>query len=268
MKILNNIATIAFLLLLFCLSIVLFFGCSSFTQLKSNFVEPPQSNMLYSLPPGDFSKLWIQRTVKLSVRNPESPSSPLFGGGEPGERSTSGRMIPMNIDVTFFDSLLVEAGLREFEGLAKMSESEKAEYEKKYKSQFNFDNSYLFWMEMNSPYSEDALAANKWSFYLENEKGDVLEPEKITPVEKDQLLSSAVKPGNEQINKPNSRPGGMQRGGLLRLNSKIFILSFPKKTLNGIDIVHSSKSLKLVYFEWSTRDVKREGLLNVSNLYL
>ncbi|MGE5401119.1 MAG: hypothetical protein ACM3S2_12000 [Ignavibacteriales bacterium] len=242
--------------------LLLLSGCMTVPLSRQSEEAPAASTMLYSMLPGNFSNLWQQRTVKLSVTVDQQAPAPIIGGSSGEGEGGRSRMLPIDLSVTYMDSVLVKAGLTEFETLAQMNPQESAEFENRYHEKFQNGNFNLIWMEMNSFYSEDALTRDKWTIYLEDDRGNKYEPSRIlenpATVEQNPILSDSGAQNNE--------PGRFNRAEMFRLNSKSFLLYFPQKGYDGKDIIRNTKALKFVFFEWSSRDVKKEGTLNLSVL--
>lgn len=192
-----------------------------------------------TFPIGNLETLWNERTIRLT------PASGGLGGAQEGMRG----LFPLNASATLIDSTLMNAGLQEFALLADIKEQDKGSYAVRYK-EINKPDEYLFvWLELRTSYSKDLLNLDKWSIFLEDDKGNQYDPKNIVEYPEKDL---------PKVDTPNRR-SSTERNNTWQMSSKILQLYFPKKRFDGSLLISPDvKSIKLVMFNWSN-NARYEG---------
>lgn len=175
---------------------------------------------------------WNMHTIRLK------PS--MEASSEEG-RGPMGGLFPLMASATIIDSSLARQGIEEFSILARLSDTAKAGYLKRYSSANRLDNGLFVWLELRTPYSEDLLDMDKWSIFLEDEKGSRFDPLEVRGYK---LPERQLKP---QISR-SSEPG---MGKYWEVTSKILQLYFPDKKFDGSPMITKNGRLRLVLFNWS-----------------
>jgi hypothetical protein len=167
--------------LFWLVGLILFSSCGH-TRLESS--GTPQG---FSLVPGNLSEVWNQHTIILTGQPGGMGGRPMmmpgtYPGEEPGEtrgeaRETSG-MFELSVRATLMDSLVIQSGLDEFAWLASLSAEEKQAYADRYDEEHYRDQYLFIWAEIATPFSDEYLKLDRWTFFLETQSGEQLEPAK------------------------------------------------------------------------------------------
>lgn len=180
----NKISTDAHHLLLIIaaaaiiISLALFSSCSprrGYTRMAAErFASQP------SLVQGPFNKIWNEWSIMLvpETGGVQSPSfmSPMGGRGR--GRGMPG-MFELSVRATLMDSAVINAGIDLFAEIADMTPEEKTVFRDHYDEE-HFIGKYLFiWADLRTPYSNEYLKLNRWTFFLETESGQQIEPVKV-----------------------------------------------------------------------------------------
>jgi hypothetical protein len=151
------------------------------------------------------------------------------------------------------DSMLVEVGIREFGRLAGMDTNGLEMYRKSYRARYRFDENFFVYVEMQTFLAEDYLRVARWIFFVEDEKGNQVEPERVVehPIQRQgprSLPSSGLGVGPEGF------------GAEKRIIEFYFPLDrFPE----GVRALRKS-GLKLVLLDAGNPLVRAEGTWNLT----
>jgi hypothetical protein len=200
-----------------------------------------------------FDKLWEERTISLGqggggLRIPFF-SSP--GGGEMSDRES----FPLSVRATVVDSTLIEAGLREFARLAKMSDQELADFRARYSKAHDLGHNIYIWAELQTALAEEYLNLDRWAIFLEDEEKHQFEPVRVVEQPRERGVERRVVPtqaGSDEF------PEGRFQGRFTR--AKDVELYFPMSRLAGEPILSpAAKALKLVMLQADNPNVRAEG---------
>jgi hypothetical protein len=148
------------------------------------------------------------------------------------------------------DSILVEAGIREFGRLAGMDTNGLENYRKSYRARYRLDEDIFVYVEMQTFLAEDYLRASRWIFFVEDDKGVQVEPERVVehPVQRQG-------PGSV----PSSGPVGPEVFGA---EKRVIEFYFPLDPFHeGVHTLRKS-GLKLVLLDAGNPLVRAEGTWN------
>jgi hypothetical protein len=235
-----------------CTSVILFLiGCSagdSFLQRdhsRAGEVGIPASS--------EFEQLWEQRTITLGGFGGAGRSlllgAPSMGGG--GDDA-----FPLLVRATLMDSALVEAGIREFARLARMSDEELQAYRARYAKEHGAENHINVWVQITTPFAENYLKPDRWTIFLEDKEKHQIEPDRIVehPAEKTPSPTGGERAQNrEGIDSQTMRQGSMPARSLE--------LFFPLFEFGA-----QVDRLKLVVVDTSDPNVRAEGTWDLSKL--
>jgi hypothetical protein len=200
-----------------------------------------------------FDKLWEERTISLGQGGGGS-RNPLFsspGGGGMGEREA----FPLFVRATLMDSTLVDAGIKEFGRLAKMSDEELADYRARYKRAHDIGHNLYIWAEMQTALSEEYLRLGRWAIFLEDEQKHQFEPVRVVEQPKEKGMERRVVTTETES---DEFPGVRFQSRVL--HTKDVELYFPMSQLTGEPILSpATKTLKLVMLQADNPNVRAEG---------
>lgn len=205
-----------------------------------------------------FDKLWEERTISLGLAG-GGLRIPFFsspGGNETGDREA----FPLFVRATLVDSTLVEAGIREFARLAKMSDQELVDYRARYKKAHDLGHNIYIWAEMQTALSEEYLKLGRWAIFLEDEDKHQFEPVRVVEQPRERGMERrAVTTQRESGNFAGTRFQGRF------LITKDIELFFPVSCLTGEPILSpAAKALKLVMLQTDNPSVRAEGAWDLS----
>lgn len=210
---------------------------------------------LSSIAATPFEKLWAERTISFGQTFGGAGTSPFTGPGGGGELA-----FPLIVRATFMDSILIEAGIKEFGRLASMSDEELNRYRASYRSAHNLDDKLFVWVELQTSFSEEYLQLGRWTLFLEDENKHQVEPTHI--VEHPGGRESAIR----------STSSGEERGSPLggralgwSAVTKDVELYLPLYRVGGEALVsNTTKSLKFVVVQSTNPSVRAEGTWDLS----
>jgi hypothetical protein len=205
-----------------------------------------------------FDKLWEERTISLSQGGGGS-RIPLFSSLEEGGMGEQ-EAFPLFVRATFVDSGLIEAGIKEFGRLAKMSDEELVDYRARYKAAHDFGHNLYVWVELRTALSEEYLKLGRWTIFLEGEQRHQFDPARIVEhARAGDLERSLTVTQNESEGFPGARYQGRS------LLTKDVELYFPMSQLTGEPILSpATKTLKLVILQADNPNVRAEGAWDFS----
>ena len=220
-------------------------GCSpSPGYLRS---EQENGEELRSLLGGSFETCWNRNTILLRSQSSGGAGATFLSGGGPDWVS-----FPLNVRATIMDSLLVEAGIQEFGRLACMDTNGLEMYRKSYRARYRLDENIFVYVEMQTFLAEDYLRVARWIFFVEDEKGNQVEPERVVehPVQRQ---------GPRSV--PSSGLGGPEVFGA---EKRIIEFYFPLDRFpEGVRALRKS-GLKLVLLDAGNPLVRAEGTWNLA----
>ena len=220
-------------------------GCSpSPGYLRS---EQENGEELRSLLGGSFETCWNRNTIVLRSQSSGGAGVTFLSGGDPDWVS-----FPLNVRATIMDSMLVEAGIREFGRLAGMDTNGLEKYRKSYRTRYRCDENLFVYVEMQTFLAEDYLRVARWIFFVEDEKGNQVEPERVVehPIQRQ---------GPRSL--PSSGSGGPEVPGA---EKRIIEFYFPLDCFpEGVRALRKS-GLKLVLLDAGNPLVRAEGTWNLT----
>lgn len=167
----NNAALFLFFILLFVLSCA---GPGSFTRLEKTGGTPGNSFIQTN-----FDSLWSSRTIFITPQSQGMHGSPIMMPGVQPGRPAGGTRFELIIRATLMDSTLIQSGINEYAQLISMTTEEKNDYRVRY-DQEHYQGQYLYvWALIMTPFSDEYLKLDRWTFFLETEAGQQLEPKKM-----------------------------------------------------------------------------------------
>jgi hypothetical protein len=168
----NN--TVAWFLLLIPLLFLSCAGPGRFTRLEKTGGTPGNSFIQTN-----FDSLWSSRTIFITPQSQGMQGSPIMTPGMQPGRPTGGTRFELIVRATLIDSTVINSGINEYAHLISMTSEEKNDYRVRY-DQEHYQDQYLYvWALIMTPYSDEYLKLDRWTFYLETEAGQQLEPKKI-----------------------------------------------------------------------------------------
>jgi len=159
------------------MAFLLILGCAG----RSGYTKLERSGRFggVSLVESDFDSLWNVRTISISPQQGGSFGFPPIMPGRGMGRPSEGGMFELIIRATLMDSSLIESGIDQYAQLIGMTPAEKKAYQDRY-DQDHDQGQYLYiWARVMTPFSDEYLNLNRWTFFLETESGQQLEPEKV-----------------------------------------------------------------------------------------
>jgi len=222
--------------------------------------ERGEESSRQSLRLSTFDKLWEERTISLSQGGGGS-RIPLFSSLEGGGRGEQ-EAFPLFVRATFVDSGLVEAGIKEFGRLAKMSDEELVDYRARYRAAHDFGHNFYIWVELRTALSEEYLKLDRWTLFLEDEQRHQFDPVRVA-----EHPGAGNRERGHTVTQDEGEgfPGApFQNRSSLRKDVELY---FPMYELAGEPILNpASKTLKLVMLQSDDTNVRAEGEWDVSIL--
>lgn len=242
-----------------CLGGLILLSACSYTHLGSGGLSQG-----FSLVPGNLNEVWNQHTILIAGQSGGMGRSPMmmpgaYPRGEPGEQRGGSGMFELIVRATLMDSAVIESGLDEFAWLASLSAEEKEEYAARYDEE-HYSGKYLFiWAEIMTPFSDQYLKLDRWTFFLQTESGEQLEPEKMVEQEVPRRNFSPGLPADSIYNSSLGTPFGSRS-----LPYKIVEFYFSLKGYHGVPLL--SPEVKKLKFVVVRRDRKEDRAENAWNL--
>jgi hypothetical protein len=199
-----------------------------------------------------FQTLWEGRTVYFGQArkggNSLQMGIPFVTTGGPGGDSE----FPLHITATLMDSLLIEAGLKHYASLIKMTPEEEAEFCSAYYQRYDPANHLLIWCELQTNWTELHLDLDRWIIFIEDDAGNQFEPV--------QILEESQPARPTAMNSMSGFQPGPKRQ-IWEINQKILMLCFPKFDFYQNPILSNMlQSLKLVFQLSNDPQTKAEGI--------
>ncbi|MBF8296890.1 MAG: hypothetical protein HW389_3435 [Bacteroidetes bacterium] len=190
-----------------------------------------------------FEAAWKKNTFVLGPGSSRRLGSFPMPGGDRGDGG-----FPLTVQATLMDSALVEAGIKEFAGLAGIDSTSFNAYRAIYLKRHSIDGCVLVYVDIQTFLAEDYLEADRWVFFVEDEHRNQVEPIRIVQ-----------HPVQRQAPRPGSPYGAGSRVGLGPLK-RVLELFFPLKHLPQMrNSIEGFRSLKLVVLQINNSQVRAEG---------
>lgn len=237
--------------------LIVFAGCMPSTATLP--AERGNVALWSSLLPGSFGKLWTERTILLGQLSDgfRLPALSPLGGSPPDGDGP----FPLIVRATLVDSVLIEAGIREYGRLASMTDEELSAFQSAYHAKHDVDNSLFVWLELQTSYTDDFLKLERWIIFLEDETKQQFEPMRVVehPMQKRPPPDAAAdRAGRNSLVYPGELTWP--------LTTKAVELYFPKKRYDGAPLLSATtKTLKLVVLEPKNTSVRAEGSWDFSS---
>jgi hypothetical protein len=196
--------------------------------------------------------LWERWTVHLGpdrrAGGPLLLGNPLaMGGGRGGP----GGEFPLQITATLMDTTLIEAGLKHYAALVKMTPEEETEFRRAYSQRYDVENHLLIWCELSTTWAELHLDLDRWTIFIEDDAVNQYEPLQI--LEEPQPVRQAV-----ERRLPGFR--AEQRRTRWEVRQKSLMLCFPRRDFYENPILSKKvESLKLVFQLNDDENTRAEG---------
>jgi hypothetical protein len=202
-----------------------------------------QQEVAIPLLSSSFEAAWKRNTLILGPGSSQAPGSfPMPGGGR-GEAA-----FPLTVQATVMDSALVDAGIREFAGIAGIDTNSLEAYRATYLKHHGLEGCVLVYVDMQTFLAEDYLEANRWVFFVEDEHRNQVEPIRIVQ-----------HPVQRQAPRPRSPYGAGSRVGFKPVK-RILELLFPLQRLPQMkNTIEGFRSLKFVVLDINNSQVRAEG---------
>lgn len=190
-----------------------------------------------------FEAGWKRNTLALGPGSSRAPGSfPMPGGGR-GEAA-----FPLTVQATVMDSALVDAGIREFAGIAGIDTNSLEAYRATYLKHHSLEGCVMVYVDMQTFLAEDYLEADRWVFFVEDEHRNQVEPIRIVQ-----------HPVQRQASRLGSPYGAGSQVGLKPVK-RILELFFPLKRLPQMrNSIEGFRTLKLVVLDINNSRVRAEG---------
>jgi hypothetical protein len=190
-----------------------------------------------------FETAWRKNTIFLGPGSSRAPAAFMMPGGGRGDAA-----FPLTVQATIMDSALVDAGIREFAGIAGIDANGLDTYRETYLKRHSLDGCVLVYVDMQTFLAEDYLETERWVLFVEDEHRNQVEPIRIVqhPVLRQApRLGSAYGVGSRVGFKPVKR---------------ILELFFPLKRLPQMkNTIGEFRSLKFVVLDINNSQVRAEG---------
>jgi hypothetical protein len=203
--------------------------------------------------PGEFGRLWLKKTVAVRQGSRGSMNRLLGGTGE--GNAGGGEPFPLSVVATWIDTSLSESGIREYAGLASMSNAEADSFRSAYLAKHDVANSIFIWAELETSMTEDFLKLDRWTIFLENDIGREVEPARIVehPVRH-------ISAGRDRGPGEGGEIAPMRPGFDMRRSVKTVEFYFPLQRDNSPPfIIPTTTSVKLVFLDAGNNMVRAEG---------
>jgi len=217
-----------------------------------------------SLVPGDFDKIWNDHTILVAPQSGgfgRSPMMPGFSRGGP----QGGGSFELIIRATLMDSSVIDSGLNLYSRLASMSPEEKNAYKTRYNDE-HFVGKYLFiWANVGTPFSDEYLKLDRWTFFLETESGQQIEPAKIVEhgISRQEFNVEEQPADTTTTSMTEPEPNLVRR----RFPNKIVEFYFPLTNFDGVPLLSKQfKELKFGVVNTKKLEDKIEGAWNLETL--
>ena len=169
-----NDNTVALFLLLILLLFLSCAGPGRFTRLEKTGGTP--GNSFFQT---NFDSLWSSRTILITPQSQAMQGSPIMTPGMQPGRPAGGTRFELIVRATLMDSTVIKSGINEYAQLISMSTEEKNDFRMRF-DQEHYQGQYLYiWALIMTPFSDEYLKLDRWTFFLETEAGQQLEPKKI-----------------------------------------------------------------------------------------
>jgi len=158
---------------------------------------------------------------------------------------------PLFVEATLMDSVLIEAGLRHFAGLAVMTADEEAAYRARYFKHFEVGGHLLIWCELRTRYAASYLNPDRWIIYIEDDEENRFEPSQImreSPLYQHEIMARPMA-FHAEASEPHEE-----------FHRQSWMICFPRTDRAGIPVLSQTvTSLKLVFQLIDDRDSRTEG---------
>ena len=224
--------------------------CSATVPSSRKHVGPLHGSDSAALIENSFPDLWERWTLYLSEeRRSGAPlmfGAPLgMGGGGPGGE------FPLQIAATLMDTTLIEAGLRHYVDLIKMTPEEEAEFRYAYDQRYQVGNHLLIWCELSTFWAELHLDLDRYTIFIEDDAINQYEPVRILDESRPRRQVGADRP---------SQLGTRGRDLGWEIHQKTLMLCFPKSDPVGNPVLSSdTKFLKLIFLRSEDDRTRAEG---------
>jgi hypothetical protein len=169
-----NDNTVALFLLLILLLFLSCAGPGRFTRLEKTGGTP--GNSFFQT---NFDSLWSSRTILITPQSQAMQGSPIMTPGMQPGRPAGGTRFELIVRATLMDSTVIKSGINEYAQLISMSTEEKNDFRMRF-DQEHYQGQYLYiWALIMTPFSDEYLKLDRWTFFLETEAGQQLEPKKM-----------------------------------------------------------------------------------------
>jgi hypothetical protein len=214
--------------------------------------EEQGSEQLSSLLSGSFEACWNKRTMVLGSQSSRGVGLPFLPGG-PGERGEG--PFPLIVRATIMDSMLVEAGIREFGCLAGMDTNSLNAYRRSYRKHHHLDENAFVYVEIQTFLAEEYLEADRWIFFVEDQQRNQIEPVRVVQ-----------HPVQQQTPRPGS-PYELDSPAALSPVKRIIELYFPLKRFPQVTRpLERFGTLRFVVLDINNSYVRAEGMWDLTAL--
>ena len=211
------------------------------------------------LGPGDsshldesFPDLWEKWTVHLgATRRSRGPLT--FGNpfSMSGDRGGPAGEFPLQVAATLMAIMLIEAGLRHYAALIKMTFEEETEFRRAYSRRYDTEDHLIIWCELSTFWAELHLDLDRYTIFIEDDATNQYEPGRI--MEESRLSPQVV------VGQP-SEFGTRGRGQGWEFHQKSLMLCFPKNDPVGNPVLsQDTKFLKLIFLLNEDDKTRAEG---------
>ena len=200
-----------------------------------------------------FPDLWEKWTVHLGAAR--RSGGPLTFGNPfsmSGDRGGPAGEFPLQVAATLMDSTLIEAGLRHYAALIKMTPEEETEFRRAYSQRYEVENRLLIWCELSTSWAELHLDLDRWTIFIEDDAINQYEPVQILDESRPTSQVGADRPYEF---------GTRGRGRGWEIYQKSLMLCFPKNDPAGNPVLsQDTKFLRLIFLLNEDDKTRAEGV--------
>jgi len=215
--------------------------------IKPQIVTPYLDRTIASETDESYESLKAKWTVTLNPVKPDASSPAGIGG--PGRRG--GGRFPLAVSASLMDAKVIEAGFDYYTNLLTMTTEEREAFRQRYVDLHNTEKYILIEATLQTSWTEIYLDLNRWTIFLEDNKGNQHEPEKIS----EQSIPT-LDTDNTFINPPI----GQLNAFPFQFHQKQIFLYFPRNDSYGQPIIHKGiEYLKIVFIQEEGFPARAEG---------